>query len=77
MKRFFNHLLTLVFAAGIASNINAQCISASQFGTGSFGPCAVNVTATTCAYAGEYSVFNGLTLVRLTSLLVLVEQETS
>jgi len=60
MKRFFNHLLTLVFAAGLASNINAQCIAASQFGTANFGPCSGTITATTCAFGGEYSVFNGL-----------------
>lgn len=66
MKRYLNHLLTLVFGAFVALNLNAQCtspcISPSQFGTATIpSGCAGSfVTATTCAFGGEYSVFSGV-----------------
>jgi len=52
----------LVVAAGLlmAANVNAQCVFGSQFGTVTVGDLGVTVQATTCAFAGEYSAFNGV-----------------
>jgi len=51
-----------VVAAGLlmAANVNAQCVFNSQFGTVTVGDLGQTATATTCAFPGEYSTFNGV-----------------
>lgn len=61
MKRYLKLLFSVVFGAFFALNISAQCINFSSFGTGNFAGMWNNtVTATTCAFGGEYSTFNGV-----------------
>jgi hypothetical protein len=60
INRAYLSIVTLfMFLVGLnIQQIQAQCIAGSQFGTSTVTNDGNVMTATTCAFAGEYSVFN-------------------
>lgn len=61
MKPYLNKLFVIAAGVLMAANVNAQCVFTAQFGTATLGDIGQTVTATTCAFAGEYSNFNSAT----------------
>lgn len=58
MKPYLKKLFVIAAGVLMAASVNAQCVYGSSFGTTSVGDIGETVIATTCVFAGEYSIFN-------------------
>ncbi len=61
MKRLLLVFIAVLVGLFMSIDLHAQCTNGTQFGSGTFEGCSGQpIVFTTCAFAGEYSVANGI-----------------